>query len=108
MLPSEINNKHILLSPHPGGGLTNADATYNSIYGKVRSAWKLNGKEFVYEVTVPANTTATVTLPSAKADQLLVNSQAMPASMKESMKQSDKAVSFNVGSGSYTFSYTMN
>ncbi|HWR99448.1 MAG TPA: family 78 glycoside hydrolase catalytic domain, partial [Prolixibacteraceae bacterium] len=106
--PENPGYKHILLSPHPGGGLTNADATYNSIYGKVRSAWKLNGKEFVYEVTVPANTTATVTLPSAKADQLLVNSQAMPASMKESMKQSDKAVSFNVGSGSYTFSYTMN
>ena len=45
---------------------------FNSVYGKVKSAWKIDGNDFVYEVTVPANTTATVTLPSAKADQLTV------------------------------------
>jgi alpha-L-rhamnosidase len=106
--PENPGYKHILLAPHPGGGLTNADATYTSIYGKVRSAWKLDGKDLVYEVTVPANTTATVTLPSVKADQFLVNAQEMPASMKERLKQTDKGVSFNIGSGSYTFSCTMN
>jgi len=106
--PENPGYKHILLAPHPGGGLTNADATYHSIYGMVRSAWKLNGKELVYEVTVPANTTATVTLPSTKTDQLLVNGQAMPASMKETMKQVAKGVSFHIGSGSYAFSCTMN
>ena len=106
--PENPGYKHILLAPHPGGGLTNADATYQSIYGKVRSAWKMNGKELVYEVTVPANTTATVTLPTTQTDQLLVNGQAMPASMKETMKSAVKGVSFNIGSGSYTFSCTMN
>lgn len=106
--PQNPGYKHILLAPHPGGGLTNADATYTSIYGKIRSAWKLEGKALVYEVTVPANTTATVTLPSAKADQILVNGQAMPVSMKETLKQADKEVSFDIGSGSYTFSCTTN
>jgi len=106
--PENPGYKHILLEPHPGGGLTNADATYNSIYGKVRSAWKLNGKELVYEVTVPANTSATVTLPAANADQILVNGQAMPASIKGTMKQLAKRASFNIGSGSYSFSCTMN
>jgi alpha-L-rhamnosidase len=106
--PEKPAYKHILLAPHPGGGLTSADASYNSIYGKVRSAWKLNGKELVYEVTVPANTTATVTLPSTKTDQLLVNGQAMPVPMKETMKPVAKGVSFHIGSGSYAFSCTMN
>jgi alpha-L-rhamnosidase len=106
--PENPGYKHIILAPHPGGGLTSADATYSSIYGKIRSAWKLNGKAFVYEVTVPANTTATVTLPSAKADQLLVNGLAMPVTMKESVKTTEKGVSFNIGSGNYTFGYTLN
>lgn len=99
--------KHILLAPHPGGGLTNADAEFLSLYGKVKSAWKIDGNEFVYDITVPSNTTATVTLPSAQADQLTVNAQEMPDSMKKSLKQSDKGVSFNVGSGSYQFRYKM-
>jgi alpha-L-rhamnosidase len=97
--------KHILLAPHPGGGLTNANAEFSSIYGKVKSAWKLDGNDFVYEVTIPANTTATVTLPSAKAEQVTVNAQAMMASIKESLKQTDKGISVNVGSGNYTFRY---
>ena len=97
--------KHILLSPHPGGGLTNAGVEFSSLYGKVKSAWKIEGNDFIYEVTVPANTTATVTLPSAKADQLTINAQALPAAIKESLKQTDKGVSLNIGSGNYTFKY---
>lgn len=93
--------KHILLAPHPGGGLTNAAVEFNSIYGKVKSGWKLDGNDFVYDVTVPANTTATVTLPSAKADQVTLNGQAL----KADLKQSGNAVSLNIGSGSYQFKY---
>jgi alpha-L-rhamnosidase len=103
--PENPGYKHILLAPHPGGGLSNAGVEFNSIFGKVKSAWKLDGTDFVYEVTVPANTTATVTLPAAKADRVLVNAQAMTASIKESLKQTDKGISVNIGSGSYTFRY---
>jgi alpha-L-rhamnosidase len=106
--PEKPGYKHILLAPHPGGGLTHATAEFTSLYGKIKAAWKLNGKEFVYEVTVPANTTATVTLPGAKPDQILVNNLAITPSLKEGMKQSDKGVSINIGSGSYTFGYSMN
>ena len=105
--PEMPGYKHILLAPHPGGGLTNANAEFLSIYGKIKSGWKLEGKDFVYEVTVPANTTATVTLPAAKADQVTVNALAMTASIKENLKQTDKGVSLKVGSGSYTFRYPM-
>ena len=99
--------KHILLAPHPGGGLTHASVEFTSLYGKIKSGWKLEGNDFIYEVTVPANTTATVTLPAANADQVLVNAQPLQASMKENLKHSDKGISLNVGSGSYTFRYPM-
>ena len=103
--PSAPGYKHIILAPHPGGGLTNADAEFESLYGKIKSGWKLDGNDFVYEVTIPANTTATVTLPAATQEQLTVNSQPVPATLKGSMKQTDKGVSLNIGSGSYTFRY---
>lgn len=103
--PEMPGYKHILLAPHPGGGLTNADAEFRSLYGKVKSAWKIDGNDFVYEVTVPANTTATVTLPAAKTDRVTVNTLAMTAPLKASLKQTDKGISVNVGSGNYTFRY---
>ncbi len=96
--------KHFVLAPHPGGGLTNAAVDFDSMYGKIRSAWKTEGNNLNYEVLVPANTTATVTLPTADAENIKVNGQPLTAPMKQSMKTTDKNVSFNVGSGAYTFS----
>jgi len=102
--PDMPGYKHILLAPHPGGGLTNAGVEFTSLYGKVKSAWRLDGKDFVYEVTVPANTTATVSLQTAKAEQVTLNAQPLSAA---TVKQTDNGVSVNVGSGSYTFRYPM-
>ncbi|MGE5393206.1 MAG: glycoside hydrolase family 78 protein [Candidatus Saccharibacteria bacterium] len=103
--PQAPGYKHILLAPHPGGGLKNADASFNSLYGKIRSAWKIEGGKLVYEVTIPANTTATITLPAAQGDQLTLNGQALPVAVKQTLKQLDNGVSLNVGSGNYQFSY---
>ncbi len=58
--------KHFFLEPHPGGGLTNATAEFNSMYGKIKSAWKIDDGKFVYNVEIPANTTATVILPHSQ------------------------------------------
>ena len=91
--PEKPGYKHILLSPHPGGGLTHAEAELETMYGKVKSAWKLEGNEMVYEVTVPANTTATVTLPGVKAGEVTMNGKAVAGT------------SVDVGSGSSVFRY---
>ncbi len=103
--PKEPGYKHILLAPHPGGGLTNAGVDFISMFGKVESAWKLDGNDMVYSVTVPANTTATVTLPEAKVEGLLVNSNPVSGEMKNTVKQGDNSVSLEIGSGSYIFKY---
>ena len=92
--------KHILLEPHSGGGLTHAEAEFESLYGTIKSAWKLDGNELVYDVSVPANTTATVTLPGAKIDSLILAEK-----FKQSIKQAENGVSLELGSGSYSFRY---
>lgn len=56
--------KQITLKPYFIEGLDSVDASYNSIYGEIKSAWKRQGKKITYEFTIPANTSATVVLPS--------------------------------------------
>ena len=98
--------KHIFLSPHPGGGLTNASAEITTLYGKVGSSWKYEGNDFNYQIQIPANTSATVTLPYAKAEQVTENSQPLSASLKENLSQIQNGITLKLGSGSYSFRYS--
>jgi alpha-L-rhamnosidase len=99
--------KHFFLAPHPGGGLTNANATFKSIHGEIKSAWKIEGDNMVYEVKVPANTTATVTLPSAQLEKVQINSASLKDDAGKNAKQADKNVTLKLGSGDYKFSYAI-
>ena len=47
------------------GGLTHVSGSYESVYGTIESGWRLEGEgsELVFHFVIPANTTATVTLP---------------------------------------------
>src|SRR5690606_8785146 len=61
--PAQPAYKHIVLKPQPGGKITRARGHLNSIHGEIVSAWKLGANRFDWEITVPANTTATATFP---------------------------------------------
>lgn len=45
--------KEIVIEPHPTTKLKHLKAEYNSIHGKIISAWKYDGNQFTYEITVP-------------------------------------------------------
>ena len=55
--------QHFYLEPQVGGGLTYAEGSYDSMYGKIESSWEISEGETEFHFTIPANTTATVTLP---------------------------------------------
>jgi alpha-L-rhamnosidase len=55
--------KHFIIRPRPGGGLTSAKGSLDSIHGLIVSDWKLAGNIFTLNITVPVNTTAVVYLP---------------------------------------------
>jgi len=98
--------KHILFYPHPGGQLSKASAELRSIYGPVKSAWSLDQAQFTYEVTVPANTTATVTLPHADPANVALNLLPLTASKEcKTEKKGDQTI-VQVGSGNYKFTYS--
>jgi len=55
--------KKIIIQPCPGGWLTFAKAEFESMYGKISSAWKIESEKFILEVEIPPNTTAKVFVP---------------------------------------------
>lgn len=96
--------KHILMKPQVPGDLTFVDASYQSIHGMIKSSWKVEPNQFNWMVTIPANTTATLYIPTLNREDVLEGSQ--PVNRSEGVKfirwEGNKAVC-EVKSGSYTF-----
>ena len=53
---------HILLKPEVGTALTYAKGSYESIYGNIKMEWKQTDDGYVFDIEIPANTTATLEL----------------------------------------------
>jgi alpha-L-rhamnosidase len=103
--PQNPGYKHILLAPHPGGRLTKASAELKSMYGVIKSSWLLDQASFTYDVTVPANTTATVTLPFADLTKVMLNQIPISASKVGKGQQEGENAIVQLGSGKYQFTY---
>jgi alpha-L-rhamnosidase len=76
--------------------LKEASATYESIYGTIRSGWKKDKGGVTYTFTVPVNTTATVTLAADKEASERISG------IYPGAEWNDGRVKFSVGSGSYS------
>ena len=59
-----------MITPVPGGTLTYAKASYQSLYGKVESGWEKKDVCTEFTVSVPANTTACLRLPDGAQYEL--------------------------------------
>jgi hypothetical protein len=96
--------KHIRLQPRPGGGLTQAQASYQSLYGAIGSSWRIGDGQFTLTVTVPTNTTATVCIPATMGRQVTEHGHGL-ATVEGilEVRQEQDATRIEVGSGTYTF-----
>lgn len=54
---------HFVIAPKPGGSFSYANAEYKSVFGTVKSGWRITDGKTVYSIEIPANTTADVILP---------------------------------------------
>lgn len=59
----EPGYKKILIKPQFIKGITSVEATFNSVYGEIKSAWSCKDKWIKVDVEIPANTTAVLYLP---------------------------------------------
>ncbi len=102
--PEQPGYKHSHIHPRPGGKLTHVKATYESIHGPIATDWGLENDRFTLNVTVPANTTATVHVRARGKDAVTEGDK--PAETAEGVKFlrfEDGYAVYAVGSGSYAF-----
>jgi len=100
--------RRIIIHPQPGGRISWAKASYNSVQGPISTAWRVDDGEFLLDVTIPANTTAIVHIPAS--DAATVREGRGPAADAVGVRfvetQGSDAI-FEVGSGHYRFQSRM-
>jgi len=103
--PEQPGYKNIIMHPQPGGGLTYAKAGLHSMYGLIRSEWTLQNNTFDWQITVPANTTATVFVPAKEVSHVTENGNYVDKVQGITfLRMQNGFAVFAVESGSYSFS----
>ncbi len=68
--PESPGYANIIIAPQPVGDLKWVEATHHTIRGPVHVRWEREGEDLTVDLTIPANTTATVRLPHSSAEAI--------------------------------------
>ena len=90
--------KHFFLEPQFSTSFSSYKATLNSPYGLISSAWHVENDQVTYDVTVPSNTSATLTLPALANDRTALKATGAPMTRGDGGK-------WTLTAGTYEFSF---
>jgi alpha-L-rhamnosidase len=105
--PDSPGAQKLVLKPCVVDGLDHVKASWRSPYGKVFSHWARKDGKLTWKVTVPANATGTIYVPTT--DPKSVTESGKPVGEVQGLTAAGtegKAAIFTVGSGQYTFEST--
>jgi len=96
--------KHIVMDPAVAGDLSFVSASYNSIYGTIKSEWAIKNQKFEWNITIPPNSSATIHVPAKKpGDVWEGRGKAIKSKDIEFVKMQNGKALFHIGSGHYSF-----
>jgi alpha-L-rhamnosidase len=72
-----VGFKEIIMNPDFVEGLSYVNASYESPYGVIASNWKKNQGKLHWNITIPANTSAQVYLPTTVFSKVKLNNQGL-------------------------------
>jgi hypothetical protein len=102
--PAQPGFKHIIIKPYPVSGLEFAKTSYPSLYGEIKTSWNFSEDDFNLEVSVPANTTATVFVPAENVDRVTESGkQVNGKNCVEFLRMEGQFAVYKVASGEYSF-----
>jgi alpha-L-rhamnosidase len=104
--PAGPGFKKFILAPQPdpATGLTSARGSYDSVHGKIVSDWKCESGKFKLNATVPANTTATVYVPSSNEKSVRESGKLVSKAVGvKFLRKENGAAVYEVGAGTYKF-----
>ena len=94
--------KNVVLRPNFVSGLDMFEAKHEGPYGNIISCWEKSGGKVLYNVTIPANSSATLYL---NAKEILENGKDLSKNKHISVeKQSGQFLKINLEAGNYKFS----
>ena len=92
------------IRPRPTKEVNRCQASYDSIRGQISSDWKYDGNQFTLAITVPANTTATVFIPTLSPDSVTESGRPAAESKGVTLLRSEPGNTvYQVVSGDYQF-----
>ena len=106
--PAGPGFKKIILKPNIVGGLHWVESHYDSAHGRILSHWRRLGDQMVMDLTIPANATATVFVPTRNAAG--VTESGKPADSADGvifLRAEINAAVYAVSSGTYRFQSTL-
>ena len=101
----EPGYKSLLIKPNPGGGFTQASATLQTLYGPAASRWQREENTLTMEIEIPANTTATILVPTSDVSSITEGGKPLPSLPEIKITGIENGyVVLKTGSGKYSFS----
>ena len=105
--PLSPGYQRVRIAPSLTHGLDSAAATYDSVAGKISSAWQRAADGAVFEVTVPPNVVAEIVLPAHSPDAVTESGGSLAAAqgvvVLGSSTGREAAIRMLVSSGRYRF-----
>jgi alpha-L-rhamnosidase len=96
--------KQLLIAPEPGGKLSSARASYDSVRGLIETDWQLVNGHLELNVRIPVNTTATIILPTSSLEGVTENGLMLEHCEDLAiLKTESNGLHLGVGSGQYQF-----
>lgn len=96
--------KEIVMKPEMVDNLDFVNASYQSVYGEIKSKWKKDKKTIDWKIKIPANTTAKVYIPAKSANQVKESGTNLnQAHGVNFLRMEGTRALVEVGSGEYKF-----
>lgn len=101
---NSVAYKEIVIKPEIVGDLTWVKANYQSPYGEIRSDWEKSDAGIKMSVSIPANTTAVVYVPTKYISEIKESGKAVSGLKTiQVVGEKEERVILKVGSGNYQF-----
>ncbi len=96
--------KRIIMQPQPIDGLDSVSASYHSVHGLIKSAWKSETERFIWNISIPCNTKAEIYIPATSVNFITESGKKISSLPGvKFIKMENRIAVFEIGSGNYSF-----
>ena len=102
--PASPGFKHVIIKPTPVSSLTYAKTSYQSLFGTISTSWKFEHGDYQLDVSIPANSSATVYVLALDASHVTESGKStVNNSQVKYLRYDGKYAVFEIASGDYKF-----